>query len=1086
MAKGVVGRLKVRVLPDSSEFNRDLKKMLDRAEAKYELHIPVALDLLKKSVAEVKREISGIDARIKTKVEESGLVHDRKKIEDKLGDPIKPPVKPDMDTGKAKALLAWFTRPRSLTVNVELRGVQKAATALAALSGGRVLKDFSTSIKNAMVNLDRSVPKVMAVTAAIGSLSSVALASTSSLIGVAGGLASIVPAAAALPGMLLGAASGAAVLILALKDAKTVLADMGPAFKTIQERVSGAFWEQAAKPIRNLATDALPALRQGLVGVSTQMGKTVAELARGFDQAAKSGQIGRMLDSVAAGVAKARPGVVSLTGAFTTLGTVGASYLPRLGQWFTDLTQRFEAYIAKAADSGKVNQWIESGIAGLKQLGGILNNLGGLLAGIHSAAKAAGAGGLATLNASLSKISAAINSPAFQSGLTAIFAGARKGAEGLSAALGPIGNALSALAPVIENVLGRIGQVVGQAVSAIANGLADPAISAGLNALIDGLSSMVTSLIPAVGPLAQVIGALGPVIGELAANIGNVLGAAIQAFAPALTQVLNAAQPLIPVLGSALASAIKVLGELVSNHLAGFVTFSGILAGGFGAVKALAGVDSMVNKFKEFETGLSAAKKGAELFQDGLGKIWSFSGRIVSGLGSIAKQAVTLGAEFTKTAAQAAISAAKTAASWVASSAKTAAAFLIQKGAMIASAVASGVLKAATIAMTAVQAALNAVMALNPFVLVAVAVAALIAAIVLLWNNCEGFRNAVIAVWEAIKTAVQTVVTWFTSTIVPALQTVWEAITVGVQAVKDWFVNTWNSIASFFSGLWEGIKTVVSTAIQAVYDFIAVRVEAVKTFWQIAWQWVSSIFSAVWNGISSFVSNAITNVSNTISNVINWIKNYWTVSWNIIKSAVSNSWNAIKNAVSNGVNGVVSFVSSLPGKIKSFFSNAGSWLLDAGKKIISGLIDGIKNMFSSVKDTLGNLTSKLTSWKGPESTDRKLLVGAGELIIQGLIRGMESQYGQVKASLQSLTSQIGLSVPEPKVAKFGQPRVKDWAEDNEATFATPFGGNSGQTGTVNQYFPNVHDPQAAALAAARGILGTPLNIGSPQMAGGLA
>lgn len=59
------------------------------------------------------------------------------------------------------------------------------------------------------------------------------------------------------------------------------------------------------------------------------------------------------------------------------------------------------------------------------------------------------------------------------------------------------------------------------------------------------------------------------------------------------------------------------------------------------------------------------------------------------------------------------------------------------------------------------QAILNAVLTANPIGIVVMAIAALVAAFVLLWNKSEGFRNFFISMWEAIKNAVGRVVDWF-------------------------------------------------------------------------------------------------------------------------------------------------------------------------------------------------------------------------------------------------------------------------------------------------------------------------------------
>ena len=93
--------------------------------------------------------------------------------------------------------------------------------------------------------------------------------------------------------------------------------------------------------------------------------------------------------------------------------------------------------------------------------------------------------------------------------------------------------------------------------------------------------------------------------------------------------------------------------------------------------------------------------------------------------------------------------------------------------------------------VSAAQAALNLVMSMNPIALVVIAITALIAAFVLLWNNCEGFRNFFTGLWDtivgAVKAAIDVVVGIFRGI---------------VSFISDYVITP---IAGFFAGLWKGI-----------------------------------------------------------------------------------------------------------------------------------------------------------------------------------------------------------------------------------------------------------------------------------------
>lgn len=143
----------------------------------------------------------------------------------------------------------------------------------------------------------------------------------------------------------------------------------------------------------------------------------------------------------------------------------------------------------------------------------------------------------------------------------------------------------------------------------------------------------------------------------------------------------------------------------------------------------------------------------------------------------------------------------------------------------------SGVVKAiqayqaANEGATIAQAALNLVMNANPIGIVITAVAALVAAIVALWNTNEDFRNAIISAWGKIKdtisSAVKAISAFFT-----------EKIPNAIQSVISWFTSIPNKFKDIGSnivrGLWDGIKSMITWIKDKISGFVGGIVSSVK------------------------------------------------------------------------------------------------------------------------------------------------------------------------------------------------------------------------------------------------------------------
>ena len=257
----------------------------------------------------------------------------------------------------------------------------------------------------------------------------------------------------------------------------------------------------------------------------------------------------------------------------------------------------------------------------------------------------------------------------------------------------------------------------------------------------------------------------------------------------------------------------------------------------------------------------------------------------------------------------------------------------------------------------------------------------------------SGLATVVSLAWDGVKAVF--------SAAIAVVKFAWEGFLALLRGGAAVISGIFTGIATVASWVWTGIKTVISGAgavIQGVWNGLKIAAGWLGS----AFQGLLGVVKSIWNGIKTAIGAAAHQVKITfqtivgsIGMVIGWFGKLLSKVWNVMGQIISSIW--------NGITKVVSWVAGIPGKIVKAFGNAGKILLNVGKNIIKGLWDGIKSGFSMVKDGLKWLTSKLTSWKGPEDVDRVLLKGAGQAVIQGFVDGMASRYSTVRASLHGLT-----------------------------------------------------------------------------------
>ncbi|MCP9997997.1 hypothetical protein LUX34_24095 [Streptomyces werraensis] len=101
----------------------------------------------------------------------------------------------------------------------------------------------------------------------------------------------------------------------------------------------------------------------------------------------------------------------------------------------------------------------------------------------------------------------------------------------------------------------------------------------------------------------------------------------------------------------------------------------------------------------------------------------------------------------------------------------------------------------------------NIVSMAGPWGWIALAVAAVVAVIILLWNKCDWFRNAIKAVWRAIQNAALAAWDWLKSNVLFPIRDFFTKTVPGwARSLRDGVVGAWNSAYSGILSAWGWIK----------------------------------------------------------------------------------------------------------------------------------------------------------------------------------------------------------------------------------------------------------------------------------------
>ncbi len=325
----------------------------------------------------------------------------------------------------------------------------------------------------------------------------------------------------------------------------------------------------------------------------------------------------------------------------------------------------------------------------------------------------------------------------------------------------------------------------------------------------------------------------------------------------------------------------------------------------------------------------------------------------------------------------------------------------------------------------------------NPITWIVIGIIALIAAIVILYNKCEWFRNIVDSIFAAIKEKfgaaleiAKKVFEGIAKVIAPAMGAAKETVVETLGNMKQAYEEHGGGIQGIAAAAVEGVKGFFKTGFTFLDTLTGGKLTEIKNKWSEKLAPVKEIAGNIMGAARDTIAEKLSNmkqayeahgggIKGIAAAAVEGVKGYYTAGFTFIDNLTGGKLTAIKNKFTQGIQ-----------NIKDKISDSISWFRNSGKKIMDTFTEGIKSAINKPVDMVKNALQKIRNMlpfsdakEGPLSS----LTLSGSKVLSTMAEGIKLTENLPAQEVESALGKVDLTLQKSSVQKedkAGEPEKK--------------------------------------------------------------